>query len=118
MRRFAVQEGRDPDDTDDETLYLHDVPEPVRAELVRRPLEQTDGPFLDPWPLDRWPDVPTRAVVGTRDRLFPPEFASRLARERAGVEPDLVHTGHLPALADPEALVELLDRYAGEVAAA
>ena len=118
MRRFAVQEGRDPDDTDDETLYLHDVPEPVRAELVRRPLEQTDGPFLDPWPLDRWPDVPTRAVVGSYDRLFPPEFPSRLARERAGVEPDLVHTGHLPALADPEALVELLDRYAGEVVAA
>jgi len=118
MRRFAVQEGRDPDATDDETLYLHDVPEPVRAEMVRRPVEQTDGPFLDPWPLDRWPAVPTRVVVGSHDRLFPPDFASGLARERAGVEPDEVATGHLPALADPDALVDLLDRYAGEVAAA
>jgi pimeloyl-ACP methyl ester carboxylesterase len=118
MRRFAAQEGRDPDATDDETIYLHDVPEPVRAELIRRPAEQTDGPFLDPWPLERWPDVPTRAVVGSRDRLFPPEFASGLARERAGVEPDVIGTGHLPALADPDALVDLLDRYAGEVIAA
>ncbi len=115
MRRFAVDQGRDPDSTDDDTLYLHDLPPSVRAEVLRRPVQQTEGPFLDPWPLDRWPDVPTRVVVGRHDRLFPPDFATALARDRVGVEPDVIDTGHLPALADPDALVDVLDRYAHEV---
>ena len=73
------------------------------------------GPLRDPWPLERWPDVPTRVVAGRDDRLFPLGFVTALARERAGVEPDVIDTGHLSALADPDALVEVLDRYAGEV---
>jgi pimeloyl-ACP methyl ester carboxylesterase len=115
MHRFAVAQGRDPEAADDDTLYFHDVPEAVRAEAVRRPFEQTEGPLLDPWPLDRWPDVPTRVVAGREDRLFPLEFTTALARERAGVEPDVIGTGHLAALADPGALADLLDRYAREV---
>ena len=93
---------------------LSELAASVRAELLRRPVEQTDGPFLDPWPLDRWPDVPTRVVAGRGDRLFPLDLTTTLARERAGVEPDVIDTGHLPALADPDALVDLLDRYAHE----
>jgi pimeloyl-ACP methyl ester carboxylesterase len=115
MQRAAVHDGRDPDATDDDTVYLHDVPSSVAVELLRRPMEQTEGPFLDPWPLDRWPDVPTRVVAGSQDRLFPLDFTTTLARERAGVEPDVIDTGHLPALADPNALVDLLDRYAHDV---
>lgn len=115
MQGFAREQGRDPDATDDDTLYFHDVPGPVRAEVVRRPVEQTMGPLRDPWPLDHWPDVPTRVVAGRDDRLFPLAFVTALARERAGVEPDVIDTGHLGALADPDALVEVLDRYAREV---
>ncbi len=118
MRRFAVEQGRDPDATDDDTLYYHDVPPSVRAEAQRRPFAQTEGPLRDPWPLDGWPDVPTRVVAGRQDRLFPPDFMTKLARERVGVEPDLVDAGHLSALADPGALVRLLDRYAHEVTSA
>ena len=97
--------------------YYPRVPlrEPVRAEMVRRPFEQTEGPLLDPWPLDRWPDVPTRVVAGGEDRLFPLDFTTALARERNGVEPDVIDAGHLAALAAPDALVDVLDRYAGEV---
>ena len=115
MQRFAGEQGRDPDAVDDDTLYFHDLPEPVRAALVRRPFEQTEGPLLDPWPLDRWPDVSTRVVAGGEDRLFPLDFVTALARERIGVEPDVIDTGHLAALADPGALVDVLDRYALEV---
>jgi pimeloyl-ACP methyl ester carboxylesterase len=115
MQRFAVAQGRDPEAVDDETLYFHDVPAGVRAEAVRRPVEQTEGPLKDPWPLERWPDVPTRVVAGSEDRLFPPDFTATLARERVGVEPDVIDAGHLAALAAPDALVDVLDRYAGEV---
>ena len=115
MQRFAVEQGRDPDVVDDDTLDFHDVPEPVRAEMMRRPFEQTDGPFQDPWPLDRWPDVPTRVVAGSEDRLFPLEFTTALARERIGVEPDVIAAGHLVALAAPQFLVDVLERYALEV---
>ena len=92
-------------------MFLHDVPDEVRAELMRRPAGQTDRPFRDPWPLDRWPDVPTRVVACARDRLFPLPFMTELSRSRLGVEADVLDTGHLPALADPDALVGLLDRY-------
>jgi len=112
MQRFAVEQGRDPDAVDDDTLYFHDVPESVRAEVMRRPFEQTEGPLLDPWPLDEWPDVPTRVVAGREDRLFPLDFTKALARERIGVEPDVVDTGHLVALADPDSLADVLDVYA------
>ena len=115
-RRFARQHGRDPKDASDLTLYFHDVPDEVTREAMERPMQQTEGPFLDPWPLGHWPEVPTRVIAGTHDRLFPPEFVAALARERVGVEPDLIDTGHLAALADPDALVDLLDRYAREVA--
>ena len=91
------------------------MPESVRAEVMRRPFEQTEGPLLDPWPLDEWPDVPTRVVAGREDRLFPLDFITALARERIGVDPDVVDTGHLVALADPDSLADVLDGYAREV---
>jgi hypothetical protein len=36
----------------------------------------------------------------------------RLARGRLGVEPDEIDSGHLPALARPDELAELLDALA------
>ena len=71
FRRFAADQGRDPAAMDDDTVHFHDVPASVRAEAMRRPVEQTDGPFRDPWPLDRWPDVPTRVVGGQRRQALP-----------------------------------------------
>jgi pimeloyl-ACP methyl ester carboxylesterase len=60
------------------------------------------------WPLDAWPEVPTRVLVGRHDRLFPYDFARRLAVERTGVAPDVIDSGHLPALARPEDLAAWL----------
>jgi pimeloyl-ACP methyl ester carboxylesterase len=115
-RRLALDEGRDPELDDEVEVYFHDVPEEVRAEAMRRPPEgQSDGPFRDPWPLDRWPEVPTRVVACARDRLFPLPFMTEPARSRLGVAPDVLDTGHLPALADPDALVGLLDGYRAEL---
>ena len=73
---------------------------------------QADRPFGEPWPLDGWPDVPTRVIACRHDRLFPLEFMKRLSRERLGVEPDVIDSGHLPALSRPDELAALLEAYA------
>jgi pimeloyl-ACP methyl ester carboxylesterase len=95
--------------------FFHDVPEAVREEAVRHgEPRQSDTPFGEPWPLGEWPDVPTRVIAGSGDRLFPVEFMRRLARERLGVEIDEIDAGHLPALSRPEELAERLEAYADE----
>jgi len=119
-RENDEREGRDPDAPFDVfTTFLHDVPPDVVADLLMRPEpRQSDTPFGEPWPLEAWPDVPTRVVAGRHDRLFPLAFVQRLARERLGVETDVIDSGHLPALARPDALVERLEAYRVERAPA
>jgi pimeloyl-ACP methyl ester carboxylesterase len=106
--RAARAEGRDPDEFDDVTVFLHDVPDDVVQSGADEPQEQSDRPFADAFPLDSWPDVPTRVIAGRFDRCFPLEFVQRLSRERLGIEPEIVNSGHLPALACPDELTALL----------
>ena len=109
-RANEAGEGRDPDAPFDlMTTFLHDVPREVVDALLARPEPRQSGtPFGEPWPLAAWPGVPTRVVLGRHDRLFPLAFARRLARERLGVEPDVIDSGHLPALAAPGPLADWL----------
>ena len=89
--------------------FFHDVPEPVRTEALSQPEpQQSDAPFEKPWPLDHWPDVPTRVIVGSDDRLFPLEFQRRLVRDRLGLDVDVMPGGHLMALSQPRELVDRL----------
>ena len=71
-------------------------------------------PFGTPWPLDAWPDVPTRFLLCRQDRFFPADFQRRVVRERLGFTPDEMESGHLPALAHPKELAERLLAYADE----
>jgi pimeloyl-ACP methyl ester carboxylesterase len=94
-----------------ETL-LHDVPDETLGEvLARGEPRQSVTPFGEPWPLDAWPDVPTRVLACRNDRLIPFETTRRLARERVGVEADAFPSGHAPAFARPEELAQRLDAY-------
>jgi pimeloyl-ACP methyl ester carboxylesterase len=87
--------------------FFHDVPAAVREEAFRQgEPQQSDTPFGQPWPLDRWPDVTTRVIVGSDDRLFPLEFQRRVVRLRLGLEPEVMPGGHLLALSRPEELAE------------
>lgn len=89
--------------------FFHDVPGAIREEALRRPEpEQSDTPFIDPWPLPDWPDVPTRVLAGSDDRLFPLDFQRRVVRERLGLEVEVIPGGHLAALSHPEELVARL----------
>ncbi|HWI71494.1 MAG TPA: alpha/beta hydrolase [Baekduia sp.] len=102
--------GRDPDAPFDPVgVFFHDVPGEVQADAWSRgEPKQADRPCADPWPLDAWPDIPTRVVIGRHDRLFPYDFARALTVERLGIEPDVIDSGHLPALAKPEELTAWL----------
>jgi pimeloyl-ACP methyl ester carboxylesterase len=112
-RELDVREGRDPDAPFDVvTGFLHDVPADLVAALFERgEPRQADKPFEEPWPLDAWPDVPTRVLVGRYDRLFPLDFARRLAAERLGIAADVIDSGHLPALSRPDELTQRLEAY-------
>jgi len=93
--------------------FFHDVPPEVTAAAFASP--PPGGPserlFADPWPLDRWPNVPTRILQGVDDRFFPLEFQRRVVRERLGQQLDELPGGHLLALSHPEELARRLDAY-------
>jgi pimeloyl-ACP methyl ester carboxylesterase len=113
QRQNDTAEGRDPDaEFDVLTVFMHDVPPEVVTEAVARgEPRQSDTPFAEPWPLEAWPDVPTRVIAGRHDRLFPLDFMSRLSIGRLQIEPDVIDSGHLPALSRPDELVHWLEQY-------
>jgi pimeloyl-ACP methyl ester carboxylesterase len=95
-------------------VFLHDVPDAVIAESALHVRDQADAPLSEPWPLDRWPDVPTRFVLSRGDRLFPADWMRGVVRERLGIEPVEIDGGHCPALSRPEELVAVFERLRSE----
>jgi pimeloyl-ACP methyl ester carboxylesterase len=90
--------------------FFHDVPPAVVDEaFARGERHQANTPFEKPWPLDGWPDVPTRFLLSRDDRFFPPEFMRRVVRDRLAIEPDEMPGGHLVALSRPQELVDRLE---------
>ena len=71
--------------------------------------------FTQPWPLQKWPAVPTRFLQGRDDRLFPIEFQRRVVKDRLGLDIDEMPGGHLVALSQPQALAARLDTYRAEL---
>jgi pimeloyl-ACP methyl ester carboxylesterase len=103
-------EGRDPDAPFDVAKgFFHDVPAEVTDEAFSRgEPAQADRPFGEPWPLRAWPDLPTMAIVGRHDRLFPEPLQRAYLKDRLGLEPTVIDGGHLVALANPEGLAAVL----------
>jgi pimeloyl-ACP methyl ester carboxylesterase len=110
---FAASQGRTLTDSFDvEDEFLHDVPPEAAAVLMAAgEAPQSGTPFGEPWPLDRWPDVPTRFLQGRDDRFFPLDFQRRVVRERLGIEVDEMPGGHLLALSQPSELADRLEAY-------
>jgi pimeloyl-ACP methyl ester carboxylesterase len=92
-------------------VFYHDVAPPLVAEAKQHVRDEQARALSDPWPLDAWPDTPTRYLLCRDDRLFTPAFARRHARERLGIEADEMGGGHYIALARPLELAERLDGY-------
>jgi pimeloyl-ACP methyl ester carboxylesterase len=91
-------------------VFLHDVDPAVARDSERLQGLPGRGMFLEPWPLEAWPEVPTRVLIPREDRLFTLEFQRRIARERLGLEIDEMPGGHLPMLSRPEELAGHLAR--------
>jgi pimeloyl-ACP methyl ester carboxylesterase len=92
-------------------VFLHDVPADVVEEADRHVRQQAGGIFATPLTIDSWPDVPTRVLIGTHDRFFPPDFQRRVAQERLDITPDEIATGHTPMLSRPDELAQRLLAY-------
>lgn len=91
--------------------FFNDVDPELAARAMAASRPQAMGAMTEPWPLQRLPDVPTRFLLCTRDRFFPPAFLRRVVADRLGVVPDEFDAGHCPALGHPRELAERLDGY-------
>jgi pimeloyl-ACP methyl ester carboxylesterase len=95
-----------------ETYFLHDLSDEARAVLYARPAyEPSNTPFDQPCEFERWPDVPTKVLIGADDRFFPADFQRRVAKDRLGLDADEIPGGHLVALSNPEAVADQLVGY-------
>ncbi len=88
----------------------------TRSAVSRRrsSARQAETPLNQPWPLEAWPDVPTRYLLCRDDRMFTAGWARRHARERLGVEPDEMNGGRYVAISRPRELAGRIDAYAAE----
>jgi pimeloyl-ACP methyl ester carboxylesterase len=96
-------------------VFYHDVPPELAAQAQRRERGEASKALGEPWPLDRWPDTPTRYLLCRQDRMFTPVFARRHVRERLGIEADEMDGGHYVSLSCPGELADRLDSYAAGV---
>jgi pimeloyl-ACP methyl ester carboxylesterase len=93
-------------------LFYQDVSPELAAEALKHSRTQSEARMGEASPLRAWPDVPTRVLICRDDRLFPPAYLRRVARERLGVTPDELDGGHTPALSRPRELADRLHAYA------
>jgi len=95
--------------------FLHDVPPELAVEALKRERDQSATPMEKPWPLEKWPDVPTRVLLCRDDRFFAAEFMRRVARDRLGITPDEIDGSHCVALSRPKELADRLETFRAEL---
>jgi len=96
-------------------VFYHDVPPGLAAEARTKEREEASAALQQPWPLETWPDVPSRYLLCRDDRMFPAEWARRHARERLGIEADEMDGGHYITLSRPAELADRLSAYAAAI---
>jgi pimeloyl-ACP methyl ester carboxylesterase len=92
--------------------FYNGIPRPLAEEALRRGGRGESRVVWDtPWPLQAWPDVPTKYIVCKNDQFFPAAFVRRVAHERLGIAPGEVPGCHCAALSNPRELSDLLVSY-------
>ena len=97
--------------SDEIAVFYNDLPREKAEEAMSHARSQADRPVEEPWPLESWPSVPTRYILCLQDRCFPPDWMRGVVRDRLGIEPDEIESGHCAALSRPRELAERLDGY-------
>lgn len=115
VRTQAAGDGGQTGSDDPYVAYYHDVPRPLADAALGRARGESERAYHTPWPLAAWPEVPTRFVLCTEDRVFPAQFMRRVVRDRLGITPDEIPAGHCVALSQPDTLATLLDGYTRQV---
>jgi len=95
--------------------FYHDVPDALAAAARQHERDECSAALREPWPLDAWPEAPTRSLLCRDDRMFTPAFARRHVRERLGLEADEIDGGHYVSLSRPRELAERLASSAAEL---
>lgn len=98
---------------DEYELFMHDVPRELGDKVLAHDNALSEGATMEralsePWPLEHWPDVPTRYALCRDDRFFAPDFARRHAQERLSITPDEVPGSHMAMLSRPRELANYL----------
>ena len=107
-RIAAAQAGGYGTELDLATYFMHDVPPEVAAAGAQFDRDESAAAFESACDFGAWPSIPIRVVAGAGDRFFPVEFQRRVARDRLGLEADVLPGGHLIALAQPAPLARYL----------
>lgn len=93
---------------DPASYFLHDVDAEIAAE--GEPYERTEADivFESVCDFETWPATRIRVLAGAQDRFFPVGFQRRVARDRLGVEADVLPGGHLLPLVQPRPVADYL----------
>jgi surfactin synthase thioesterase subunit len=90
------------------TYFLHDVDAEVAAEGEPYQRAEADIAFESVCDFTGWPATTIRVLAGADDRFFPVDLQRRVARDRLGVEVDVLPGGHLLPLVQPRLVADYL----------
>ncbi|MEV7549227.1 alpha/beta hydrolase [Amycolatopsis sp. NPDC089917] len=101
------------DSLSEEEQFYNGVPAEIVAEAGSHARNQVSAEWGQPWPLEKWPDVPTKVLIARQDQFFPPEFQRRVVQDRLGFAPDEIDGSHSVPLSHPKPLADRLESYLG-----
>ncbi|WP_344946902.1 alpha/beta fold hydrolase [Terrabacter ginsenosidimutans] len=90
------------------TYFLHDVDAEVAAEGEAYQRNEADVVFGSVCDFTAWPAIRIRVLVGADDRFFPIGLQRKIARDRLGVEADVLPGGHLLPVVQPRLVADYL----------
>ena len=88
--------------------FYHDVPADRLDAAVSALRLQQWLPTQQPWPLAGYPDVPMRYLACADDRIMSADWQVRQAKERLGLDAEVIEGSNSPMLARPAELADLL----------
>jgi pimeloyl-ACP methyl ester carboxylesterase len=115
FRDSVDDEGRYvwPDFASAQYAMYHDCDPDDAFKAFGRLRPQATRPFVERWPLAKWPEVPAAFIVCDEDRMGSATTLSGVAHRRFGVEAVRLDGGHSPFLSRPSELAAAITKSLG-----